>query len=86
MAKERRRIIISQSIFVVGFITRAILIIVLIEGGWVDFTRDYPYKIDLPRCFVGQFIVYNVIPYSVMIYMHWKSFKKPSEKKCKAVR
>jgi hypothetical protein len=75
--KQVRR---SQLIFVITFELRVLLIILVARGVWIDLTRDYRLTdlMDikfLTIMFAFQFIIYNIVPYLTLAYMHYKSFK-----------
>ena len=73
--KEKRNLLICQSIFVFSFLSRVILIIVVETTKWVDFTSDYPCTMNHTLFLPLQFIVYNFMPYITLIYLHWWNFR-----------
>ena len=83
LSRERKQLLIYQSIFGVTFMLRVYIIIVVVEDNWVDFMRDYPDNMKgksqtamLPL----QFMLYDFLPYMTLIFMHWQNFKpKASE-------
>ena len=69
----------SQSIFVATFILRVCLILAVADGKWIDFTRDYPEGMTngfLSAMFPLQFIIYNAVPYSTLMLLHLRNYKK----------
>lgn len=82
--QEMKRLIVSQSTFVATFVIRVILIYLVLFGYWVDFTRDYPEamaSLGLFRTamFPLQFIIYNIVPYVTITYIHHSNFKPKEE-------
>jgi len=73
---------ISQSIFVFTFILRVVLIILVSFGFWINFTEDYS---QLPGglmqnrfetvMFSLQFLIYNIVPYLTLAFMHYENYK-----------
>ena len=60
------------------FLLRVSLIICVVIGSWVDFTRDYPDSMGgsfrtamLPL----QFFIYNVVPIFTLMLLHYRNFK-----------
>ena len=81
--QEMRQLVISEITFVGTFLLRVILIFVVQQNKWIDFTRDYPdhmmgYFVTI--MFPTQFIVYNFLPYITLMYMHIKNFSKRTER------
>ena len=67
------------AIFVTGFLIRFILIIAVNRQLWVSFTRDYPDEMTISRMLPAQFVIYNIIPYSTLVYLHWRSFRPKTD-------
>jgi len=73
---------ISQSIFVFTFILRVVLIYLVSAEKWVNFTRDYSKLPEGPMqnrfktvMFSLQFLIYNIVPYFTLAFMHYENFK-----------
>mmetsp|Transcript_47434 Transcript_47434/g.62760 ORF Transcript_47434/g.62760 Transcript_47434/m.62760 type:complete len:117 (-) Transcript_47434:733-1083(-) len=74
---EMKQLVITEITFVVTFLLRVILILFVQVGHWVDFTRDYPHDMTPgfeTIMFPTQFIIYNFVPYTTLMYMHYKNF------------
>ena len=78
LSNELKQLLICQTCFVMGFLIRDILIYIVMSGNWVDFTRDYPVDMDRTRMLPLQFIIYNFVPYMILIYFHWSNFRSGS--------
>ena len=74
LSKERSQLIICQSIFVISFTIRTTLVVAVQYNAWVDFSRDYPTNMHYTLFLPLSFIVYNILPYLTMIYMHLINF------------
>ena len=73
--RERKYLLICQSVFVISFTIRLVLIIWVSENDWVDFTRDYPNKMHVTSMLSLQFIIYNIVPYTTLIYLHYRNLR-----------
>ena len=74
--QERKQLVICQSIFVTSFLIRFCLICVVQSDHWIDFTKDYPNMHTTQTIFLPmQFAVYNVLPYTTLMYQHYINFK-----------
>ncbi len=58
---------------------RVILIQLVENVKWVNFTRDYPYCMTQTSFLPVQFVIYNIIPYLTLIYLHWFNFRAKPE-------
>lgn len=76
--KETRQLLLSQSIFVLTFLLRCCLIVLVIENLWIDFSRDYPdgmTKKGSTAMFPLQFFIYNIVPYNTLAFMHYQNYR-----------
>jgi amino acid transporter len=78
VGKQRMQLLVCQSIFVVGFMIRVILIICVQYKKWDDFTTDYPNEMHYPALVPLQFMLYNILPYMALIYLHMTNLKQES--------
>ena len=76
--REKRQLLICQSIFVFSFLLRVILILIVENKEWVDFTSDYPCAMNHTLFLPLQFFVYNFMPYITLMYLHWWNFRQQS--------
>ena len=69
----------------VSFLSRCAFWAALSQNHWVDFTRDYPGHMEnavLTAMFPLQFLIFNVVPYSTLMLLHLRNFKKkPSDER-----
>ena len=59
---------------------RTVLISVVITDHWIDFTKDYP-EMHIPQTvFLPlQFSIYNVLPYTTLMYQHYVNFRPQND-------
>ena len=78
-----------QSALAVSFITRCVLIGLVDIGLWVDFNRDYPDAKGTPLTWAMlplEFILYNIIPYMMLLCAHWYNATRSETKTANALR
>ena len=73
--REKRQLLICQTIFVFSFILRVALIVAVSHFRWVDFTEDYPCDMANTIFLPMQFLIYNILPYTTLMYLHWWNFR-----------
>ena len=78
---EKRWLLISQSIFAFSFFLRSVLIVLVLNNHWVAFVRDYPGQGQLSGWILLplQFIIIDILPYSVLASAHWFNSAKRLE-------
>ena len=78
LGRERIHLMLCQTVFVTTFIIRVCMLFFEGQGGWVNFSRDYPSP-NYVRMIPFQFAIYDLAPYMTMISLHWINFRTKPE-------
>ena len=72
----------SQSTFVFAFVLRLILIFLVNTDFWPDYNRDFnvdDWLLWKSFMFPLQFLIYNIIPIGILLYLHAQNFGSNNE-------